>query len=138
MSRCDGVADRRALHSPEDGEEMRSNCSNSCELRHCNTQLRLLQRPVCKGHVDGPPPPPNPQACAAKLLWVKANYMQCMGRCHARFDQRPAFDCDGCVSGCYDVYRSENDDTNADPICSNGPADQVPVEAQPTACAATN
>lgn len=138
LSRCDGIADRRALRSAEDGEDMRTNCSNACEVRHYNMEQRLEQRPVCSNPEPETPTPANPQACAAKLLWGKATYMQCLGRCHARFDQRPAFDCDGCVSRCYDEYRGEIEDTNAEPICSKGPAESVPVEAEPSSCTATN
>jgi len=137
LSRCDAIADRRAVSAPEDSEGIRSNCSNACDVRHENAELRLKQRPVCDGgHPD--PVPPDPQACAAKLLWIKSDYVHCKGRCHARFDQRPAFDCSECLSGCYDVYRSDTATTIADPICADGPAEEVPLEPPPAAPAPTN
>jgi len=135
LSRCDSIADRRAIASPEVGEEVRATCSNGCEIRHRNAELRLEQRPVCN---DPAPAEPNPQACASKLLWVKANYMRCMANCHARFDQRPEFDCDSRVSECYDVYHAETDAMNADPICGNGPAETVPMEEAPESCGGTD
>lgn len=138
LSRCDGIADRRAVRSPEDAENVRGNCSNACEVRHYNMQQRLEQRPVCSNPDRETPTLANPQACAAKLLWGKATYMQCLGRCHARFDKRPAFDCDGCVSQCYDGYRAETEETNAEPICSSGPAEAMPLEAEPSSCTPTN
>jgi len=135
LSRCDKVADRRALRAPEDGERVRSQCSNACDLRHYRKLLRLEERPVCRGRDPKPQPASNPQACAAELLWIKANYMQCKGRCHVRFDQRPAFDCDDCVSRCYDEYRADTESTNTEPICGDGPAEAVPDEAEPAECA---
>jgi len=137
LSRCDGVADRRSVRSPENAEAVRTRCSDSCDMRHERMEQRLKERRVCKGHGPEPVPTPNPQTCAAELLWVKANFIQCMGRCHARLDQRPAFDCDDCLSRCYDEYRADTKGANEEPICAEGPVETVPEEGEPAPCTPT-
>lgn len=140
LSRCDAFADRRAARAPEDAEGVRRSCSDTCERRHFRKQQRLEQRAICNAHEPEttPPAPANPQTCAAQLLWVKADYMQCIGNCHSRSDRRPEFDCDDCVSACYDKYRADTDDSSSDPVCSEGPAEPVELEAEPSACTETD